>query len=70
MATPPENSRTASVMDANVDIEKTEPDTLNLRADSEAPKEFVRPISTTSWILVCIGIYLGAILYGTDLTIL
>lgn len=66
MATPPENSRTASVMDTTIDIEKTEPDTLNLRADGEAPKEFVRPISTTSWILVCVGIYLGAILYGMN----
>ena len=68
MASPPDESRTTSVMDNAIDIEKTEPDTLNLRADGEAPKEFVRPISTAKWIFVCIGIYLGAILYGRDRT--
>ena len=51
-------------MEPAADIEKIEPDTLSLRADGEAPKEYVRSISTASWILVCVGIYLGAILYG------
>jgi hypothetical protein len=65
MATPPDNSGTSSVVDHAADVEKTQLDAVNLRGDSGAPKEYVRPISTTSWILVCIGIYLGAILYGT-----
>lgn len=47
---------------SSVDVEKTESD-----GPDPAPIPFKRPISNWQWSLVCVGLYLGALLYGTSL---
>ena len=44
---------------SSVDIEKREPD-----GPDPAPIRFERPIGNWQWFLVCVGLYLGALLYG------
>ncbi|KAH7313140.1 major facilitator superfamily domain-containing protein [Rhexocercosporidium sp. MPI-PUGE-AT-0058] len=44
-------------------------DVEQIPADEPAVPEFQRPISTVQWTLVCVGLFLGAILYGLDTTI-
>jgi hypothetical protein len=44
---------------SSVDIEKRESD-----GPDPAPTQFKRPISNWKWFLVCVGLYLGALLYG------
>jgi len=51
--TAPDDSVTTSINDSIVNIEK-----------ENASEEFVRPLTTGRWILVCVGLYHGAILYG------
>jgi hypothetical protein len=49
----PDDLVTTSIDDSIVNIEK-----------ENALEEFVRPLTTGRWILVCVGLYHGAILYG------
>ena len=45
---------------SSVDIEKIEPG-----GSDPAPIQFKRPINNWQWFMVCVGLYLGALLYGT-----
>jgi len=62
MAASPEDSRAPSALETPVDIEKTDPNEVKLQ--TEGAGEFKRPVSNLTWVFVCVGLYLGAILYG------
>lgn len=53
-----QDSKPASIAPMN-DEEKQKPAT-----GADAQGEFVRPLSTWQWVLVCTGLYLAAMLYG------
>jgi hypothetical protein len=61
---PVDGSKTASILDPNVDIEKKGLSGVDQPAAAEKSNEFQRSISNTKWYLCCIGLYLGAFLYG------
>ena len=46
----------------SVDLEKSS--SINLTGAEEATVQFERPISGWAWTLVCVGLFLGALLYG------
>jgi hypothetical protein len=46
----------------SVDLEKSS--SLNLTGAEEPAVQFERPISGWQWTLVCVGLFLGALLYG------
>ena len=64
MATTPQQaentpSAAGSSLNLALDIEKREND-----APNSPPTEYQRPISNGRWFLVCLGLYLAALLYG------
>jgi hypothetical protein len=61
---PVDGSKATSILDPNVDIEKKELNSVNQTAAAKKSNEFQRSISNTKWYLCCIGLYLGAFLYG------
>mgnify|MGYP003623108025 CR=1 FL=1 len=58
-----EDSHSSSVVVPFDDVEKTQiPDTTEA-AESNI-QSFQRPVQGFRWFLVCVGLYLGAVLYG------
>jgi hypothetical protein len=55
------DNNTGTTTPVPVDLEKTS--SQNLTTPTE-DAEFKRPISNKSWALVCVGLFLGALLYG------
>jgi hypothetical protein len=47
---------------SSIDIEKIS--FLDLNAAEEKTARFERPISGWAWALVCVGLFLGSLLYG------
>jgi hypothetical protein len=54
-------SAVGSSINLGIDIEKREVD-----ASNSPPTEYQRPISNGRWFLVCLGLYLAALLYGVS----
>lgn len=59
-----DGSKTASILDPDIDIEKKELNAVDKTSAAAQSKEFQRSISNTKWYMCCIGLYLGAFLYG------
>ncbi|RDW70025.1 hypothetical protein BP5796_08422 [Coleophoma crateriformis] len=59
--------QTPPTMASSLDLEKLDAE-LPASSVPEAA-EYVRPISNVRWYLVCLGLYLSALLYGLDTTI-
>jgi len=67
LAVQKETGGPSSAADSTTDIEKTS--SLNINRDEEQVDEapapqYERPISNWQWALVCLGLFLGAMLYG------
>jgi len=60
-----ETGGVSSIGDSTTDIEKTSSLNFNREqvVEEEAPR-YERPISNWQWALVCVGLFLGAMLYG------
>lgn len=63
--TPARSANDGSETDLATDVEKN---TVIPEADS-APEEMTRAITGWKWVLVCVGFYFSAFLYGLDNTI-
>ena len=59
----PEEDSESPSMNPLDDIEKTQVSNMKDTTDGN-PKGFQRPVNGLKWVLVCIGLYLGAVLYG------
>lgn len=56
MSASPAPLTASPVLGPETDVEKTQVPPVE--------EKFVRPVSKGTWILVCAGLYLGALLYG------
>jgi hypothetical protein len=63
-----DGSKTASIIDPTIDVEKKELNAVHQSAGAEKSNEFQRGISDAKWFLCCVGLYLGAFLYGMQFT--
>lgn len=60
---PPEQDSGSPSMAPLDDIEKTQLSEPKETAEGNKPN-FQRPVKGYRWVLVCVGLYLGAVLYG------
>lgn len=63
-----DGSKATLVIDPDIDIEKRKLKSVDESKGGGNSTEFQRGISDIKWFLCCIGLYLGAFLYGMHFT--